>query len=176
MRGCFFIHPVFLFPSCAVPSGYPACDPSSVERTALSPATKRFEPEFFLGWVPLINDQLDRHSASPDTGRAFRFICPGIESPVATAAVCVQASGYSVEWGVEYGSHPGSFSILIALVLQNPATSRRGSSTGTEQLLLTTLRGGPAACQPALTRRHVATIIAATHLSWRSHLGCIAYL
>src|ERR1700682_5260894 len=87
VRSCLIINPI-LFRVChAATSGNLACWSGLVERTGKRTLAECLGSVAALTRIPLINDHLDRHIASPHAARALFLICPRCESPMTSFAV-----------------------------------------------------------------------------------------
>ena len=90
MRRRLRVHPVLLLPGHSLASGHPSSGPRSIKSTTLRTVAEGLESPPRKARLPLVDDHLDGHAAAPDTGRVFRFVCSGIESPMTAGSVSRQ--------------------------------------------------------------------------------------
>jgi len=97
--GCgVFVNPVLFNVRHAIPAKYFARCTGAVKGAAFRAVTEGLEPVTFLGWVPLIHNEFNGHTATPDAGYAFYIVGPGVKTPVAAFSVGFQVGGYAKEW------------------------------------------------------------------------------
>src|SRR6516165_11968288 len=81
-RSCLVIHPVFLFVTHSMAAGDLALRAGSVERTGARAVGESLSAVTALAWVPVIDDHLHRHLASPNASGAFLLVGSCRQSPV----------------------------------------------------------------------------------------------
>ena len=97
VRGGVLVDPVLFGVGHAFSPGHLARGPGPIQRAALRAVAEGLEPVALLGRIPVVDDHLNRHATTPDTGRAFKLVGPGVQAAMPPAAVGFQVRRHSLE-------------------------------------------------------------------------------
>ena len=99
MRGCLIVNPVLFRVTHSMTAGNLACRSGLVDGTRTGSIAEGLGSVAALARIPLVNNHLDRHVASPYAGRAF-FLVPACgKSPMTSFAVDRKRGWNTVPWG-----------------------------------------------------------------------------
>jgi hypothetical protein len=87
VRSCLIVNPILFRVGHATTSGNLSCRPRAVERTRTRTVTECLGSVAALTRIPLVNNHLHRHLASPYAVRAFSLVCSRRKSPMTAFAV-----------------------------------------------------------------------------------------
>jgi len=78
MRRSILVNPVLFCVRHIFAPRHLACRSGPVKGAAFRAVAEGFEPVTFLGRIPMVDDHLQRHTATPDASRAFGVIGSGV--------------------------------------------------------------------------------------------------
>ncbi len=85
--GRVFVNSIFLGIEHAFTPRRLACRSGLVKSVNFRAITEDLESIPFLGWIPVVDDHLDRHLTAPDKGLASGVISPRVQTPMGSAAI-----------------------------------------------------------------------------------------